>query len=181
MSERPKLISEEYRQLNNELHRTRPDYGAQAHRDVGVIARTIKNNGVKSVLDYGCGKGTLKPALLADLPDLTVEEYDPAIPEKSADPKPCQLVVVFDVMEHVEPDSIESVLAHIQSKSTMGAAFVISNVKANKDLPDGRNAHLVVESPDWWVEKVSQYFDVLQVTKMETRCALGCALKTVTS
>lgn len=171
------LISEEYRRLNNELHRTRPDYGAKAYQDVGVVLKTIKNNGVKSVLDYGCGKGTLKPALLAELPDLSVEEYDPAVPEKSSDPDPCQLVVVFDVMEHVEPESIDSVLAHIHSKSTMGAAFVISNVEAKKDLPDGRNAHLIVESVDWWVEKVGHYFDVLQVTRMETRCALGCALK----
>jgi hypothetical protein len=35
---------------------------------------------------------------------------------------------------------------------------VISLVPAKKTLPDGRNAHLILQTPDWWRDKLSSYF-----------------------
>ena len=36
--------------------------------------------------------------------------------------------------------------------------LVISLVPAKKTLPDGRNAHLILQTPDWWRDKLSSYF-----------------------
>jgi hypothetical protein len=38
---------------------------------------------------------------------------------------------------------------------------------ANAVLPDGQNAHLIIESPDWWLERIlkSGKWNVLRATK----------------
>ena len=43
---------------------------------------------------------------------------------------PQDLVVAFDVMEHIEPHCLDDVLAHIQSKALKHAVFLIANVPA---------------------------------------------------
>ena len=75
-------ISPEYAALNRQLHDERADYGVKAAKDAPQIVALARQNNLKVILDYGCGKGTLKPALAALAPDLTVLEYDPAIPGK---------------------------------------------------------------------------------------------------
>jgi hypothetical protein len=36
--------------------------------------------------------------------------------------------------------------------------LVISLIPAKKTLPDGRNAHLILEKPHWWKDKLANYF-----------------------
>ena len=60
--------------------------GKSLFRQLPRIRRLIQATGSASLLDYGCGKGTLKPAIASINPDLTVLEYDPAIPGKDALP-----------------------------------------------------------------------------------------------
>jgi hypothetical protein len=38
----------------------------------------------------------------------------------------------------------------ISDKIIVAGWFRIACYPAKKHLPDGRNAHLIVESPDWW-------------------------------
>jgi len=57
------LISPEYRRLNIELHQLQKDYGANAHAFVEGIRIIARNSEAKTLLDYGCGKGTLGPLL----------------------------------------------------------------------------------------------------------------------
>lgn len=108
---------------------------------------------VSSILDYGCGAGTLGTALKAQAWPFDFREYDPAVPGKDAMPRPADLVVCTDVLEHIERDRLDTVLGHIRALSMQGTFLVISTVPAHKSLPDGRNAHLIVESPDWWRER----------------------------
>jgi|DEB0MinimDraft_6_1074348.scaffolds.fasta_scaffold191917_1 hypothetical protein len=175
----PTLISEDYRRLNAKLHEDEPNFGARSYDDIGIIVRAIQQNGFRGVLDYGCGKGTFKVRLAEHLPEVHVEEYDPAISGKDGDPKPQDLVIVMDVMEHIESDCVDAVLAHIGEKSLVSAIFLISNKPASKTLPDGRNAHLTVEAPEWWESKINAHFDVLQLEDMGGRCLMGCARKRV--
>ncbi len=153
-------ISDQYRSLNVELHRSNPDYGRAAHALAPWVVEFTQASGVRTVLDYGCGKGTLRPALLALDPDLMVAEYDPAMPGKDQEPKPCDLVVCIDVLEHVEPECLTDVLVHIQSLGLGGALFIIDTVPAKKTLADGRNAHLIVEDLNWWKSTLGDYFDI---------------------
>ena len=101
-------ISSTYRDLNRDLHRSNPDDGRAAPALAPWVVDFAKQSGVQTLLDYGCGKGTLKPAILAQAPDLIVAEYDPAIPGKDSEPQPCDIVVCIDVLEH-EPVQVEVV------------------------------------------------------------------------
>ena len=163
------LISDSYREMNRQLHEQNGNYGVM--RDYGdmneadAVAASIihvaKNNKMKSILDYGCGKGMFKKAASRLAPDLTVTEYDPAIPGKDALPEPADLVLCLDVLEHIEPALLDAVLRHIRSVTIKGALLRPSLVPALKTLPDGRNAHLILEAPGWWQGKVSRYFNVI--------------------
>jgi hypothetical protein len=163
------LISDDYKQLNTALHEAEPEYASMAGHLGVSIARLCQNNGIGSVLDYGCGKGTLAPVLKAI--GLDVAEYDPAIPGKDGEPCKAGLVVCVDVMEHVEPNCVDDVLQHIAGLAKSLAYFMIDNGPANKTLPDGRNAHLTVKGQAWWRERLSKYFDIKvfeRVDKFET-------------
>jgi hypothetical protein len=116
--------------------------------------------GALTVLDYGCGKCTLKQAL----DDLGLPlrgdwyNYDPCIAEHAKEPPACDLVVCTDVLEHIEPELLEDVLRDLQAKTRKAAFFVIHIGPAKKVLPDGRNAHLIQEHPIWWLHRVDTYF-----------------------
>ena len=58
--------------------------------------------------------------------------------------------------EHIEPEYIDNVLSHILSLSNNYIWLRIDTKPARKILPDGRNAHLIQESPEWWTNKISK-------------------------
>jgi 2-polyprenyl-3-methyl-5-hydroxy-6-metoxy-1,4-benzoquinol methylase len=151
-------ITPEYRELNRKLHETRPTYGAGLATNgyYPIIKMTAIHYKALSILDYGCGKGALKKTLT----DFNISEYDPCIEGKDGDPEPCDMLVCLDVMEHIEPELLDDVLAHIKSKFTKCAFISVSLISANAILADGRNAHLIQESPEWWVAKFSETFNI---------------------
>jgi len=159
------LISDSYREMNRQLHDLNPEYGGYGGDENAAQDRSIieiaRSNNMKSILDYGCGEGRFKEAAAMLAPEIKVTEYDPAIPGKDALPTPAELVICTDVLEHVEPDLLDAVLWHIRSVTIKGAILLPNLLPAKKVLPDGRNAHLIQESPAWWHGKVSKYFNVL--------------------
>ena len=150
------LISEEYRSLNRELHERRADYGTTAPKYSGQVAEMASVLGATSILDYGCGKGLLGAALS----HLLIAEYDPAIPGKDEPPEPADLVVSIDVMEHIEPDHLDDVLDDLQRLAIKGVFVTVATYLAAKTLADGRNAHLIVEGPEFWLPKFMERFDL---------------------
>ena len=171
------LISDEYRDLNQRFHAENKGFGTKAYKYAQAVARIALASGAKSILDYGCGKGTLKVALAEVLPSVRVEEYDPAVRGKDGDPKTEDMVIVFDVMEHVEPEHLDDVIQHIQSKARKTILFKISNVRARKQLPDGRNAHLIVEDKQWWQTKIKQYCSVREIIDAGNECIIACVIE----
>jgi hypothetical protein len=149
--DRADLASEEYRRLLREKHSSMV-WGKHGHSHEPEVAQLISQLGVKSVLDYGCGCATLSKAL----PEVKVQEYDPGIPGKDHLPKPADLIVCTDVLEHIEPQLLDSVLRHIFLLARRAAYFVIATRPARELLPDGRNAHLIVQPPEWWLAKLQQ-------------------------
>ena len=73
------------------------------------------------------------------------------------------IVSAFDVLEHVEPEYIENVVKHLVSKFRKRAFITISLKKARETLPDGRNAHLIIEPFEWWVNLIKKYAFIEQV------------------
>jgi hypothetical protein len=147
------LITPEYMAIQKHLHATE-DYGQGAH--VGKCAEYIRSvaKPEHTILDYGCGQGHLKTAL----PEFEVREYDPCIEGKDDRPERADFIVCADVLEHIEESCIENVLAHIRELVKNRAYFVIDCKPAQKTLKDGRNAHLLVQPPYWWKQKLEPQF-----------------------
>ena len=113
------LISDEYRQLNKDLHASHPAFGNDNFGWSKFAKTLVVGNDYKSILDYGCGKGKLKIEM-SDIHGIAVQEYDPAIEGKDAMPEPAELVVCTDVLEHIEPVHINAVLRHLRELTKSG-------------------------------------------------------------
>lgn len=150
------LISKYMLEQNREMHETQ-NYGASGWRHVEeVLAMALAQGPGSSILDYGCGQGTLAKTLRDMGYDGDIREYDPCIPGKETLPEPATIVVCTDVMEHVEEDKVPAVLAHLK-RLTAGVCFIsVAIRKANKKLPDGQNAHITLKKPKWWINKAKK-------------------------
>jgi len=154
----PKLISDEYRNLNKKLHASKNEYGSFGNKYIEYVLKIMQDNShIKTVLDYGCGKGELAKSL-----PFKIFEYDPCVEGKDKDPEPADLVICTDVLEHVERDYLEAVIGDI-ARCTKTVAFIVINLcPAKKFLEDGRNAHIIQESKEWWADQLLKYFDIKQ-------------------
>ena len=116
-----------------------------------------------SVLDYGTGKGFLVERLRAELPEsIEVFGYDPAVDKWSCKPNFVpDILTCFDVLEHIELDSIDSIIDDIYSMNRNFCYVVIDLQPAVKKLADGRNAHVLLAPPDWWLSRFSRLFSCL--------------------
>lgn len=117
--------------------------------------------GADTILDYGCGKSGLWEKYHDKLPAKIIG-YDPAIPALSAQPEPADLVVCTDVLEHVEPECLETVLDDLRRCTIKGIFLTVSFRPAMRILVDGRNAHLIQEQPKWWLPKIMDRFELRQ-------------------
>lgn len=149
------LITPEYLELQREMHARPRGYGGGGWKHAVELARLAGSLQARSILDYGCGEGTLKKAFEGS--PINVYEYDPAIPGKATRPNtPADIVVCTDVMEHVEPQFIDAVLADLRALTRKLAYICIATRPANKFLADGRNAHLTVRPAAWWADRVRE-------------------------
>lgn len=149
------LISPEYLQQNQQLHQTNAYYGTSGAKYASIVADLKEKMPASSVLDYGCGKGTLAKSL-----PFPIWEYDPAIPGKDSPPRAADLVVCTDVLEHIEPEKLDAVLNDLRGLTLKVAYLAIATVPAEKTLPDGRNTHLIVQDQEWWTERVGRFFEI---------------------
>lgn len=155
------LISDSYKQLNKQLHHSRPDYGVSGHKWAGLVKQIAEEIKAETILDYGCGKRTLEQAL-----GFPIRNYDPAIEGFDGEPSRSDLVVCTDVLEHIEPNCLDDVLEDLRRVTLDRGIFVIATRSAQKALPDGRNAHLIVENYKWWLPKLWEKFSILNYTKL---------------
>ena len=148
------MISESYRELNKKLHASRDDYGARGGRFADAVVSIAQVMNTRDVLDYGCGKGHLRKSL----PMIDVKEYDPAIEGKDKAPEPADIVCCFDVLEHIEHEYLHNVVDNIYHLARKAIILSIATRPAVKFLEDGRNAHLTVEPPIWWLNLLNEHF-----------------------
>lgn len=154
-------ISESYLDQYKQIHKTDPQYGTSAYRLIDLIYHISHEYRCSDILDYGCGKGVVSDKIGG------VTNYDPAIERFSDLPKPHTMVICLDVLEHCEPEYLDNTLNDLRMLTGVVGFFVISTNKAMQILPDGRNAHLIVEPPCWWIEKVSEYFEIKDVQVLD--------------
>jgi len=156
------LYSRKYLQQLKEIHSDkslRTGFGGK-NKHLGKFPKFMDSWNVKSLLDYGCGKGHILAQLKESYPGVSIQGYDPAL-ELFASLSSSNYDCVFsnDVLEHIEPEYIGQVLDHINTLSTKYIWLRIDTLPARKKLSDGRNAHLILETPQWWLEKIKTYID----------------------
>ena len=151
------LITAEYAALNAEHHRLCASYGVRGGNAANLV-HVAEQMGTRDVLDYGCGKGNLSRQM-----PWQIKEYDPAIPGKEHQAEPADIVICRDVLEHVEPECLEAVLADLARCVKRMGFFSMATGPSWDVLPDGRNAHLIQQPIEWWRERLSRHFCVAQM------------------
>jgi cyclopropane fatty-acyl-phospholipid synthase-like methyltransferase len=153
------LITPEYAQEQQRLHNT-GNYGVMGLQYGELVSELVEMSGAKTLLDYGCGsKRSLSTVLNCDV---FYQGYDPGVEAFSKDPDPADLVVCIDVLEHIEPECLDDVLAHLRSKCKRLAFVTIHTGPAAKTLKDGRNAHLIQETERFWLPKLLEHFRLIK-------------------
>ena len=156
------LISKKYIEQNMKLHISKRGFGGSGHRWAEIVLSLLKEFKIGDMLDYGCGQSTLHAEMRNNSKNIfskvQYKEYDPCVIGKNICPSMADLVTCTDVLEHVEPELLDNVLQHLFSL-TKKVLFLNINIEpANKVLPDGRNAHLIVEDKEWWLNKLKSIF-----------------------
>jgi hypothetical protein len=144
------LITPEYQQQQREFHEARPDYGVSSSRHVDFILHLAEQMKTRDILDYGCGKACLQKGI-----PFPIQNYDPAMPEYNRTPEPADIVVCTDVLEHIELDCLDTVLDDLARLTKQVIFLNVACRPAKKFLPDGRNAHLIQQPPNWWIPKLN--------------------------
>jgi predicted TPR repeat methyltransferase len=145
------LISPKYCALQRELHARPKAYGQRGYKWSMAVSELIGRFDVGSVLDYGCGQGTLVERLKnCGLRGVRFSEYDPAIVGKDQRPSFADLVVCTDVLEHVEPEKLDTVLTHLRTLARKAVFIVVATVDTDHVMADGRSTHLTIQDGDWW-------------------------------
>ena len=147
------MISNKLKGVYTEIHRKTP-FGKRS-KIPKDLKKFIDRVNPSSILDFGCGKGNLVKTLKEDYPDKQVFGYDPANPEYDKEVPCVDMIISTDVLEHVEPEHIDETIAMLSLKGKFHY-HLISCAPAKLILPDGRNAHLIQESPVWWKQKFNK-------------------------
>ena len=148
------MYSKQYLAELKELHYDpkRPNGFGGKVKDLGQAHNYINYWMPSNCLDYGCGKGVILSHLNEKFPNTECIGYDPALPMWENKPtNKFDMVFSNDVLEHIEPNFINSVLQDIDQYATKYIWLRIDTQPARKELSDGRNAHLIIQNESWWL------------------------------
>lgn len=142
---------EMYKQMHAEGHF--PGHSTEKNSD--AIKSLIDRYKAETILDFGSGKGEQYTVLKlhekwgVPMP----KRYDPAVPGLDKMPGAFDLfdgVICCDVLEHLEGHELREAIFHASLRATKFCFFSVNVKPAKKLLPDGRNAHLTIQTPEWW-------------------------------
>lgn len=138
-------------------------WGSTGARYSGVDILSILNDRpyIQTVLDYGAGKASLGRFLTEQRPDLRWTNYDPGMAAYDVLPDgKFDCVVSTDMLEHVEPQRLEDTLRIMASKAGKVLISDIACYPTGKLFSEGpykgQDMHLIVESPEWWKQRLAE-------------------------
>lgn len=143
------LFTPPYAAEQRRIHETQAAYGSRGFYWAYLLAGIAQLEGCKTILDYGCGKGTIGNSFREAGLNIVID-YDPGVAGKDRVPSPADLVVAVDVMEHIEPECLTDVLADLAGLTKKILFVAIATMPSKRWMADGRNTHLIVENDDWW-------------------------------
>jgi cyclopropane fatty-acyl-phospholipid synthase-like methyltransferase len=154
-------LSNEYKEQLKTLH-LKNKMGKNSKRKIPKLFNMpefLEKYKPNSIIDYGCGSGGVVNFLLEKYN--IVEGYDPCVEKLSTWPtKKYDVLVSMDVLEHIEPEFLDDNLKLIETLFNKAAYLDIHTGASPAFLPDGRNAHLIQEQPNFWREKISKNMNV---------------------
>ena len=158
-------------QVSKELHAASDKYGASSNyfkpntmKSLLTIEKALsqakKVEAIKSLLDHGTGQGGLVQ-LIKNNHHLKIRAhgFDPCVAQFSK--KPSQkfgIVSSIDVIEHISKENLSNTLLEISELTGKFFFFCIDLLPAPKKLLDGRNAHILLAPPEWWVQQSNTIF-----------------------
>jgi len=157
------MITDEYRKTLLEMH-SGSDWGDSGGQIAGdTIASFLKSfPKIKTILDYGCGKGTLKNWV--EDSGITGREwtlYDPGVEKWATKPKgPFDLVITTDVLEHVEEEHLGEVIDDLNALTSKYlyseiACYLTRNAFQSGPYK-GQDLHINLKAPDEWMIRLER-------------------------
>lgn len=147
-------VIEQYRAMH-QSHKMFRGNSIKGHLE--AIADLVKKHQPVSLLDYGSGKGLQYEELKLHerWGGLKPTCYDPGYEPLSKKPGgEFDGVICTDVAEHVPESAVDEFLRDVIGYARKFAFFCIFTQPARKFLPDGRNVHLTVQPPEWWIARI---------------------------
>ena len=93
-----------------------------------LVQDFLKDESPKSLIDFGCAHGAMISRIKNDFPDiLIVDGYDPGVIEYEKFPQQqYDCLVSNDVIEHIEPEYLDSTLIAMSKLFTKSAWLIIA-------------------------------------------------------
>jgi hypothetical protein len=160
-------ITRGYRAEMTRRHLHRANWGNSAKNYGGgdVLHLLDRFDNLKTILDFGCGKGTMREYVEARTrrKDLKWTEYDPGISGKDTLPQGrFDMVVSCDVLEHIEPNELDKTLQQLKDWTGLLSYHNIACSPTGHKFADGehegKDVHLIVEPPTWWNARLGEAF-----------------------
>lgn len=126
---------------------------------VPQIVRLVASHQPTSLLDYGSGRGLqyLKRRVHEEWGGLLPHCYDIGVNGLHEKPEgKFGGVICTDVMEHIEERDVSTILSELVAYTEAGG-FIFLSISCRptkKKLPDGRDVHVTIRPPSWWIEKL---------------------------
>ncbi len=149
-----------------------------------LIKKIIKKNHIKNMLDYGSGKGFfydnpfnengVNIKSLRNYWEIEIDLFDPCFEKYSTldDKKKFDLTICIDVLEHIPSNDIDWVLEEIINKSKKYVFINVACYPAIALLPNNKNAHININSPQWWHSKILKFKKKRNEIKIICICTL---------
>lgn len=136
--------------------------GHTLRKHEAAIADLIGQTGARTLLDFGAGKGTGYTRAAGEAadsrvrvhpawPDVRVTCFDPGYaPFAAPYDGTFDGVISTDVVEHITDEDIDWVLDEMFRAAGKFVYVVAACYPARKALPNGENAHVTLQAPEWW-------------------------------
>jgi hypothetical protein len=170
------MITDAYAEQLKKEHAANKNWGGSTNKygSGDIIGLITTRPYIRSVLDYGCGKGELGNYLRANNVDVTLTEYDPGIPGKDKPPTGRHdLVITCDVLEHVEPEFIGDTLRRL---AELTQYVMYNNIACSPDrhvFEDGpylgEDRHLFQQTGATWRDLFNNEIQDPKISLMEYR------------
>lgn len=142
--------------------------GRSLKNHINIIGDAVGRYGIRTILDYGCGKAIGYQEARMTLPDGRklrglkeiwgvddIRLFDPGYPPYSEPPiGTYDAVICTDVLEHCPEEDIDWIVGELFGFARKFLFCSIACYPAEKNLPNGENAHITLKNPGWWLDRI---------------------------